>query len=75
MEEIKTRTIKDCWNLCETNSIIKCDAISFQSYKNIFYVFTTEFFKEKKLSKKPGFTTLIRSKLIKNTRINYHFGI
>ena len=55
-----TVTISECWNLCETNSIIKCTAISYNLYNSICYLYSSEFFERKNFGEEIGFTTLMR---------------
>ena len=56
----QTGTISDCWNLCETNSIIKCAAISYNRYESHCYLYDTEFFEKDNLGENSEFTTLMR---------------
>ena len=57
---INTRNINDCWNLCETNSIMKCAAISYNHSDNTCYLYNNEFFKEENFSEETGFTTFMK---------------
>ena len=63
---MKTETISECWNLCETNSLIKCAAISYNRYESDCYLYNSEFFQKDKFDKNNReFTTLMRkSKLM-----------
>ena len=45
-ENTTTVTINECWDLCETNSFIKCAAISFNNYHSTCYLYDTEFFEK-----------------------------
>ena len=59
-DETTTVTINECWNQCETNSFIKCAAISFNNYYRTCYLYDTEFFEKHNFDKKSEFTTLMR---------------
>jgi hypothetical protein len=53
-------TISDCWNLCEINILIKCDAISYNHYENACFFFDDEFYQKSSLGEDNRFTTLMR---------------
>ena len=59
---MKTLTIIECWNLCETNSIFefKCAAISYNHYDNTCYHYDIEFFGKENSGNDSEFTTLMR---------------
>ena len=59
-ETMTTVTINECWGLCETNSFIKCAAISFNNYHSTCYLYDTEFFEKDNFDKNSEFTTLMR---------------
>ena len=59
-ETTTTFTINECWNLCETNSLIKCAAISFHNYHLTCLLYDTEFFEKRNFDKNTEFTTLMR---------------
>ena len=61
----KKVAMKDCWNLCETNSIIKCAAISYNIFDKTCYLYDSEFFEKENVRVDNEFTTLMRkSKLL-----------
>ena len=64
-ETTATVSINECWNLCETNSFIKCAAISFNNYHSTCYLYDTEFFEKENFDENSEYITLMRKSIFR----------